>query len=127
MRTENPVTDTEYDDNEDEVEFVDHDPSDEEVEAQAAAEVPRALVVVDNLDDAERTRFWVPFNVKVRRAIKRTYKRLGTEQAPGDRLTRADNGDSAFDYADIAIRRYILKYGGKARIHWEFAGDTGGA
>lgn len=121
------MTDPEYEDGEDEVEFVNRDPSDEEVDAQAAAEVPRALVVVDNLDDAERIRFWVRFDVKVRRAIKGAYKRLGVEQAPGDRLARADDGESAFDDEELTIRKYILKYGGKARIRWEFAGDTGGA
>ncbi len=121
------MSDTAQIDDEDEIEFIDHEVDDEEVEKQGAAAKPRALVVVDNLDDGDRIRFWIRFDAKVKRAINRVYKKLDIERSPGDRLLRADNSDSAFEDEDLTIKKYIVKYGGKSRIHWEFAGDTGGA
>lgn len=121
------MSDTAQIDDDDEIEFIDHEVDDEEVEKQGAAAKPRALVVVDNLDDGDRIRLWIRFDVKVKRAIARVYKKLDVERSPGDRLTRADNGDSAFEHEDQTIRKYILEHGGKSRIHWEYAGDTGGA
>lgn len=109
------------------IESVDQDVTDDEIEREAASAKPRALVVVDNLDDAERVRFWIRFDAKVKRAIARAYKRLDVTPSAGDRLTRADTGESAFADESLSIRAYILKYGGKARVHWEYAGDTGGA
>jgi hypothetical protein len=110
-----------------EVEFVDVEIPEEQIEIESKKEKPRALVVVDNLDDGETIRFWAAFNLKIDRVIKRVYKRFDLERQPGDRLVRQDDQTDVFADADLTVRKYILEHGGKARIHWEFSGDTGGA
>lgn len=118
---------TDIDGDEDGVEFIDHDPSEQEIDRAGAADTPRALVVVENLDDSEQIRFWIRFDAKVKRAITRAYKRLDVSRADGDRLAHAESGDSVFADESLTIRKYILKYGGKARVHWHYSGATGGA
>ena len=110
-----------------EVEFVDVEIPEEQIELESKKEKPRALVVVDNLDDGETIRFWVAFDLKIERVIKRVYKRFGLERQPGDRLVRRGDQQDVFADAHLSVRKYVLNHGGKARIHWEFSGDTGGA
>jgi hypothetical protein len=110
-----------------EVEFVDVEIPEEQIEIESKKEKPRALVVVVNLDDGETIRFWAAFDLKIERVINRVYKRFDLERQPGDRLVRQDDQTDVFPEAHLTVRKYILEHGGKARIHWEFAGDTGGA
>jgi len=121
------VSINQQDDDEGDLEFIDHEVDDAEAEHAAAAEHPRAFVVVNNSDNGDRVHFWIAFDVKVKRAIERAYKRLGVAREPGDRLTLRTDGSSVFPDEDLSVRKYILKHGGKAKIRWTFAGDTGGA
>lgn len=110
-----------------EVEFIDTEISDEQIEIESKKPKPRALVIVDNLDDGQTIRLWAAFDLKIERVIKRVYKRFDLERQPGDRLVRRDDQKDVFADADLTVRQYILEHGGKARIRWEFSGDTGGA
>lgn len=108
-------------------ELVDGDVTDAEIDRAAAAAQPRALMVVDNLDDGDTIRLWARFDVKIRRVINRVYKRFDLERQDGDRLVRADDGEDVFAHEQESVKEYIVRHGGKARIRWQYSGPTGGA
>jgi len=118
---------TEQETEEVEVEFVEIEVTDEQIEIEAKGEQPRAHIIVDNLDDGQTIRFWAAFNLKIEQVIKRMYKHFDLDRHPGDRLEREHDKKNVFPEEHRTVREYILEYGGNARIHWEFSGDTGGA
>jgi hypothetical protein len=52
---------------------------------------------------------------------------LDLERQDGDRLVRADDGEDVFAHEQESVKEYIVRYGGKARIRWQYSGPTGGA
>jgi hypothetical protein len=110
-----------------EVEFIDIEITEEQIEIESKAEKPRAHVVVVNLDDGETIRLWAAFDVKIEHVITRVYKCFDLKREPGDRLVRRDDQKDVFAEEQLTVRKYVHEHGGKAHIHWEFSGDTGGA
>lgn len=111
----------------DEFEVVELAVDDLEIRKAAAAAKPRALVIVDNLDDGDTIRFWVRFNAKIRRVIRQAYTQLALEHEDGDRLICVEDQENVFDLEHETVKDYVERHGGAAQLHWHYSGPAGGA
>ena len=121
------MTEKHDNDGEAELEIVRGDVADTEIRSAAAGPKPRALVVVDNLDDGETVRFWVRYNAKIRRVIREVYKQFELDREDGDRLICVEDQENVLALEAESVAEYVERHDGQPRIHWQYSGPTGGA
>lgn len=84
------------------------------------------IVRVDNKDSGDTVHLRVPLSKTIDEVIARMYTEFRLSRQPDDRLTCRGDGDDVFQYGHLTLERY-LHDGHCPKLHWAFAGDTGGA
>ncbi|MBB3750818.1 hypothetical protein FHT44_003313 [Mycolicibacterium sp. BK634] len=99
----------------------------EVVEIIEADKKPRNRVVrVDNKDNGETVHLRVPLSKTIDDVIAKTYDEFRATRRPDDRLTCRGDGVDVFQYGHMSLEHY-LREGHCPKLHWAFAGGTGGA
>jgi hypothetical protein len=84
-------------------------------------------VKIENEDDGEHYSFEVQPDEHLHKVIERFYEhKLRRERRPDDRLRCEKGGEDVFPFEQLSFKRY-LEEGHCPKLHWLFAGGTGGA
>ena len=86
----------------------------------------RRVVTVDNKDSGDTIRIRARVEATIGQVIAEMYHEFRTPREPTDRLGCKNSGEDVFAFESLTIERYLAE-GHCPKLHWDFAGDTGGA
>jgi DNA gyrase/topoisomerase IV subunit A len=86
----------------------------------------RRVVTVDNKDSGDTIRIRARVEATIGQVISKMYDEFRAAREATDRLGCKNSGEDVFAFETLTIERYVAE-GHCPKLHWDFAGDTGGA